>query len=359
LIIHIISSLSRGGRERQLSIIVKNSTGFDNKIIYYNSDKNTYIQEYELENKCHQIKARHPLARIIETYQYCKKIKPDAIVAWGNGEAILALFVSFFLKVPLLNFSIRHGIRKQKFSHFFRSFILHISKHVVANSYAGLKANGLKRGFVLYNGIENIPDPISEDEKLKKRIELINQNPDYVFVSVANLVPYKDYFTVLKVLKRVKIEGFHFLYIIIGDGPNKESIKTKISEYDLESNVLLTGRIQNVDDYLSIADIMIHSSLGEGCSNAILEGMKHGLPIVATNVGGTPEITTEKNAFLFDYGDAEKLYQNLDKLLNNRELLNKMGNFSYQLIIEKFKVEKMIENYEKIIKNLINKNHQY
>ena len=61
----------------------------------------------------------------------------------------------------------------------------------------------------------------------------------------------------------------------------------------------MTGKIENVREYLFISDIMIHSSRGEGISNAILEGMYAGLPVIATNVGGIPETVFSGSSMLF------------------------------------------------------------
>lgn len=348
-IIHIISSLNRGGKERQLSIICKNSTNIDNQIIYFNKTKSNYISEYKIGDKVTQLKSKNFFKRLFDTFIICRQQKPDAIGTWGMMESIFGLITTSVLHIPMINFSVRHGIRKNKLAHRFRTFLLHLSKNIVANSRAGLKANHLAEGFVLYNGIGNIPAPIDAEKKNELKFKRLTQKNTIILISVANLVPYKDYFTVLKALKEIKEKGYNFYYLIIGDGPNRKEIENLIKQYQLSNNIKLTGRISDVDYYLETADIMIHSSLGEGCSNAILEGMKHGLPIIATDVGGNPEITTEVTAFLFDYGDKNKLIDLLVKLITDKSLRKKMGRNSYQIIKNKFTINKMIANYEEYI----------
>ena len=67
----------------------------------------------------------------------------------------------------------------------------------------------------------------------------------------------------------------------------EREIKNKIKELKLEQNISIYNNNPNIPELLSIADIMIHSSLGEGCSNAILEAKAAGLNVVASNTGGT------------------------------------------------------------------------
>jgi len=69
----------------------------------------------------------------------------------------------------------------------------------------------------------------------------------------------------------------------------KEDIEKMVNEFELNKNAIMVGKTENISEYLFASDLMIHSSRGEGISNAILEGMFAGLPVIATNVGGVPE----------------------------------------------------------------------
>ncbi len=349
IVAHIISSLKRGGRERQLSIICKYSTQVQNIIIYYNESDSDYIKEYQLENKAICVAERGFTRRISKTIRICKEYKIDCIITWATMETVIGIIVSQFLMIPLINFSIRHGIRKKNFLHLFRTFLLHISKNVVANSVAGLRANNLSKGIVIYNGMENIPEFVSCEDKTALKRKQLGLSDIIVFISVANLVPYKDYFTILKALNEIKRQNLGFYFIIVGEGPNRKKIESMIMEYNLKDDILMTGSISNVNDYLKVADIMIHSSMGEGCSNAILEGMKHGLPVIATDVGGTPEILDQRNALLFEYGDAQSLQKHIEYLLNNPSLASQMGRISHLMATQRFSVERMITDYERTV----------
>lgn len=348
-VVHIISSLGRGGRERQLSIICSHARSVDNWVICFNRREAEYLDEYEFGDKFKFISSRGFCQRLRDTRRLMQQLEPDLLISWGTMESLLAMLLSALEGVRFINFSIRHGIRRARWSHFSRMLVLHLSRFVVANSIAGLRANRLRRGMVLYNGVEKLPLEASEAEKRAQRKKLLGDVAEPLIVSVANFVPYKDYPTVLKTLNRIKNNGWEFHYIMIGEGPRRKELEGLINQLDLKDKVSLTGSVKNVDDYLSVCDFMVHSSLGEGCSNAILEGMKHGLPIVATRVGGTPEIITEENCLLFDYGDEDTLEQHVTSLLDDPVKRAAMGKRSRDIVLERFSVDKMIARYELIV----------
>ena len=288
-------------------------------------------------------------------YRICKSFGPEIIHTWDNVTSFYALPVAKLLRIKMVNGSIRHGIRLKKLSHYLRMISLHLSQYVLANSKAGLAANKIRNGFVLYNGIApKFTNEFSIQEKLTKRGKLLgNTEKKQIIVSVANFVPYKDYFTVFEALKNLKKEGFKFYYLIIGDGPLKDKIQQKVNDLELADRIKLLGIVENVEDYLAVSDIFLHSSKGEGCSNAILEAMFSGLPIIATRVGGTEEITTEDNSVLFEYKNSEELGLILKSLLPDRELQQKMGKCSKEIAQNRFTITRMLANYKEIINQII------
>lgn len=351
--------MKRGGRERQLATIVKYSD-LDNRVVYFNEfERNSYIEEYNLLNKVHRIKTK-PSKRFQALSRYCIDNKPDVIISWGNYEAIMGLIVSFVIKAKFINASIRHGIRDKKLSHYLRTLVLHLSPYIIANSSAGLKANNLSMRnsrYVLYNGKEiYYKKKIGKAEKLTRLYELFPKIKDdeIIFISVANLVPFKDYKTVFKALLKIK-DQIAFRYLIIGNGPMKEELVNLSNKLDIDDRLYFAGSVENVLFYLQMADIMIHSSKGEGISNAILEGMFAGLPIIATNVGGIPETVFDKTSSLFQYKNIDEL---ASILMNTDQIINDCNKYSRELedFLKRFSLETMILEYERIIKKIIRNN---
>jgi glycosyltransferase involved in cell wall biosynthesis len=354
-IIFSTDTLARGGKERIMAILSSNLIKKEYELIFLTKridDGMNYLKEYFIDSNLISIYRRFwAYKRLIKTH------KPDIVVSWDGISSFYNLLLCNSCNFIFINGSIRHGIRLFRISHLFRSLVCRLSPYILANSEAGMRANNLKpdkRKFVMYNGVEtkfrnNLTQ--SEIESLKKKlIPDYMENPGFIFISVANFVPYKDYFTVLKALAKIK-KDFMFYYFILGDGPMRDEIKKSIRAYELDNRVIFAGRNENVRDYLFASDVMIHSSRGEGISNAILEGMYAGLPVIATSIGGIPETVFPESSKLFPYRDHEALYQ---CLLKSRELKTSFNPQSdaYQAHLKKFSVETMINKFEEIIESV-------
>jgi glycosyltransferase involved in cell wall biosynthesis len=347
----------RGGRERQLATIFKYSGDqFENKILVFNRKKEDYLDEYQIPPEdVFYLSSKKTHKRVGEIRQVFKTQRPDIIYVWGSFEYMFCFLLAPATKAKLINGSIRHGIvlfNKKQVSRF---LFLHLSKYIVANSKAGLKANRLKRGYVLYNGIDKkFTAPVAKTDKKKLIREVFDDyNGEIILVSVANLVPYKDYFSILHALKNAKDNGLRFKYLAIGEGPMREQLEVELLQLDLDKEVKFVGRKSNVQNYLKAGDVFIHSSKGEGCSNAILEAMAASLPVIASDTGGTSEITGNENGRLFQYQDAEQLTTAIESVISDKEGLSEKGKRSRKIIEERFTVEKMISNYVSIIMDIL------
>jgi len=355
-VVHLVSSMRRGGRERQLAgILASKSSEVSNRAIVFNKGTQGYVDEYKLQDKVIYLTSHKLNKRLFEIYRIVKENKPDIIWSWGGFEATFSIIVSFLSGVKHVNGSVRHGIVLNTRKHRWRKFLLHRSKYVVGNSLAGLKANGIKSGKVLYNGLDEkffLTTNINRDVILSD-LNIKQAHGFSIIVSVANLVPFKDYTTVLKALSSLKTEGFKFNYLIIGEGPERSKIEQLVADMQLDEMVYLLGRRENVNQILGVADLFVHSSKGEGCSNAILEAMAAGLPIVASDTGGTSEIVKSAFGLLFDFGNSEQLKDHLRALLDNPELIAQMKQQSREYAKSNFSMERMLGDYQHIVKTII------
>jgi glycosyltransferase involved in cell wall biosynthesis len=363
VIVFTTDTIQRGGKERQLFLLAKYllNKGYVVRIISFKISPDNYLKEYNIpEDHIFVLNAGYRYLNYVKYSKTIQALHPDIVFSWDLQTSLFNLFLNRKGKYKIINGSIQHGIKLFRFSHLLRSFICQLSPFIVANSFAGLKVNNLKPGtrrFILYNGIEaKFLNNYSKTEIKNLRDKIIPgyyNNPGFIYVSVANFVPYKDYYTVLKALAKLKNDSI-FYFLILGDGPMKSEIDKTINSYSLEERVLLIGKTENVMEYLFASDIMIHSSRGEGISNAILEGMYAGLPVIATNVGGIPETVFPESSLLFPYKDDQALYQ---CLLKSQELKSSFNPESdeYRTHLKKFSVENMVSRFEEIIQTVISK----
>jgi len=346
-IFHLISSLRRGGRERQLSTIIKN-TDLNHKVIVFNKVEASYVDEYEISDKIVYLKNKRTLKRFFEMVKLIRTHRVNLVWSWGGFEATFGLILSIFTNVKHINGSIRHGIVLINRKQIWRLIILQLSKFRVANSHAGLNANKLRKGYVLYNGIDDSFFIQNKDQSVSER-KTIN------LISVANLVPYKDYSTTLEALAILKRKKIKFHYFIVGEGPERPRIENEVKNLGLICDVTLFGLRFDIQKLLANSDIFIHSSRGEGCSNSIIEALAVGLPVVATNTGGTKEIIAFEYGRLFNYKDRIGLSVYLEEIILNSDLRASMGKNAKDMALATFSVQSMINHYLNIVNNVSNK----
>lgn len=347
-------SLARGGKERQMALLARSliECKFIFCFIAKRTDSgNNYLGEYGLSGE------------LVRTYSdftgfrtAVRDFRPDIVVSWDARSSFFNLLLHRRLHYVFINGSIRHGIWEWKPDHLLRAAVCRLSPFVMANSFAGLRANRLKPGrnrFVLYNGVDQDLSPRvtpAERERLKDAfIPGYLKRPGMVFISVANLVPYKDYHTVIRALSRVKQQRDDFWYLIAGDGPMKDEIFTAIRDQGLEENVMLLGRRHDIAELLRIPDVFIHSSRGEGISNAILEAMQAGLPVIASDVGGVEETVYRGTSLLFPYGDDEILAERIYMVLG-RSVREETESEAYKNHLNRFSTETMVTGFLDILK---------
>ncbi len=158
-----------------------------------------------------------------------------------------------------------------------------------------------------------------------------------VILIVGRLSREKDHRTLLDALGALP-QPAHLL--IVGEGPERARIEESIRRLGRERDVTLTGHVPSAEPYYAIADIAVLSSLSEGSPNALLEAMAAGVPIVATRVGGIPEIVThEESALLVRPGDREAMAAAIGRLLGEDGLAPRLTRRARELVVARHSPE--------------------
>ena len=152
-----------------------------------------------------------------------------------------------------------------------------------------------------------------------------------VILSVGRLSAEKDHRTLLEAMRQVEAH-----LVIVGEGPERAGIEERIRALDLGRSVTLTGQQPTAEPYYGIADIAVLSSRTEGSPNALLEAMAAGVPVVATAVGGVPEMVSDgESALLVKAGNTPALADAITRLLQNRELARRLAERAQVLVRER------------------------
>lgn len=142
--------------------------------------------------------------------------------------------------------------------------------------------------------------------------------------------------------------------VIVGDGPLYQTLKERVSALGLSSKVWLPGDRKDIPDLLRAMDIFVLPSLGEGISNTVLEAMATGLPIVATRVGGNPELVDDNSSgALVPVGDVGKLAKVLQGLIDDPDTLSLMGAAGLRKVRSQFDWDVTVANYVAVYDELL------
>lgn len=172
--------------------------------------------------------------------------------------------------------------------------------------------------------------------------------PSLKIITVGTLIWTKGYEYALTALRLLHDQGLAAEFIIIGDGPDRSRVLYTIEDLDLRGQVYLLGKQPptKVRELLQEADIFLLASLSEGISNAVLEAMACGLPVVTTDCGGMREAVTDGiEGFVVPVMDPEAMAGALIKLASSPDLREKMGQAARKKILNNFTLKEQIRAF--------------
>ena len=159
--------------------------------------------------------------------------------------------------------------------------------------------------------------PVNSIKEKAHKISYINLTP-LNFITIGRMSSEKEYPRLIKILKRLKENGYYFRWTIIGGGPELIHIQEMVNEADLKDEVLLTGALDNPFPRLVNADVFALLSSYEGLPNTIYESLILGVPVLATNVGGiSSQIEDGTTGWLVE-NDENSIEDKLQYLLLNQ-----------------------------------------
>jgi glycosyltransferase involved in cell wall biosynthesis len=189
----------------------------------------------------------------------------------------------------------------------------------------------------------------------RDQLRALFPNPPVRIVGAGGRLSPEKGFAVLieaakEILRIVPSVGF----VLFGDGPLRDTLQRKINVAGLQDSFVLAGFRHDLDHLLPFLDLLAVPSFTEGLSNVILEAFAAGVPVVATSVGGTPEIVDDEvSGFLIAPGDVSGLAKRIAQLLNSNILARTMGEQGRQRVIRDFTFEAQAAAYRKLFDSLV------
>jgi sugar transferase (PEP-CTERM/EpsH1 system associated) len=359
-ILHILYSFGIGGMEKGIAMLINHgSMEFEHQILCLTESGDS---KYLIPPNIPIFEMHKPpgnsVTFIFRLAKKIREIQPDIVHTrnFGGMDGIIASRLAGVKAVV-------HGEHgwgmddpdgqnpKRKFSRrwlsLFVSEFTAVSKQI--QSWLSDDINVFRIVSQVYNGVVLKPsEKIQEKQCLRRELNI----PETALLigTVGRLDPIKDQAGLIDAFGQFKKSFPELHLIIVGEGDERSTLETKAFD-----SVHLLGMRKDVADILQSIDVFVLPSLNEGISNTILEAMAAGLPIVATAVGGTPElIQPNENGILVEARDYPSLTAAMARYASDEKLRMEHGANNLAIIKKQFSVEAMVAGYEFVWQRVFN-----
>ncbi|MCK4810118.1 MAG: glycosyltransferase family 4 protein [Candidatus Omnitrophica bacterium] len=247
----------------------------------------------------------------------------------ASGSFLLKTLKKYISKIGLLS----HVVDK----------ICAVSKEVKKQLIA--KGVSESKIMVIYNGV-NL-DKFQSKKTMAEIFPNLNiVNRLFFITTVSMLIPAKGLEYLIRAIPMVTKYAPEVMFIVVGEGYFQKNLTELVDELGVQENIYFTGRRSDVPEILCASDFLVHPSLKEALPYTILEVMAAGKAVVASAVGGIPELVKHgTNGVLVPAGDHVALGDAIKSLLNSKNLSLEMGVLGRRMIEEKFAIGKVINQH--------------
>lgn len=264
-----------------------------------------------------------------------------------TSAGLPALFVSKLLRKRLVLKVVGDAAWEQK-----KEYLRPIQEHVAKKAHQIIVPSQYVKKMVVSWGVReskikviyNAPEPVSRVDIAKEQAKARIGIEGDIILSVGRLVPWKGFSVLAEVMPDLLKNNPNFRLVIAGDGPEKDKIPSG-------GAVKLIGQVEHsqMPVYFRAADIFVLNSGYEGLSHVILEAMQYGTPVIASNIGGNPELIENNfNGFLVEYKNREQLKEAILKLWQDKALQEKFINNSREKL-KHFTWENLVQQTLKVL----------
>ena len=351
-ILHLMNFVGSGGAERYIISLVKGLKDKDFKFYLGVSQRTNNGFERELQELGVDIvllpmKKVYDMKAAIMICKFCKENDIDIVHTHFLRENCVAVLSKFFgnevkiINTCHMNWENTFGVQ------ILNRFITRFNYRIIAVSQSvknilekeGIKENKIQ---VIYNGVDcdyfgsNIDSTIDSEFGIDKDV--------FKVLTIARFNHEKGHFYLLDVIEKLshKIDLENTRFLLVGDGELKENVEKYAVYKGVDKYIIFTGVRNDIKNILNGVDLYISPSKNEALGISILEAMACGIPVIATNVGGTSEILGKDNEFLVDYGDKDKAVCDILKIYNNESnIKEKISSSGRRRIKDIFSLETM------------------
>ena len=307
--------------------------------------------------ECLNIKHLRELDAIPRMTSYLKSIRADLVHTQLEAANILGNISAKLLRLPsVCTIHVMPSLdvkTKTKLHQKVEWFTLrHFCDRVIAVSEEArqyhLAISGAPNGQVktIYNGIDltTFSNLDAAQERSQVRAELGIPPEADVLITVAVLRPPKGIQFLIRAMPAILASHPNTYYLIVGSGSHRDALVEEVSRAGVNQRVIFAGMRTDVPRLLAASDIFVLPTLTEALPTVLAEAMAARLPLIASRVGGIPEMITEaQNGFLIEPEDQEGLSRACIRLLKNQEERAEMGAEGWKIVNQKFSIQRQVE----------------
>lgn len=367
-VLHVIGAGEFGGAERHILNLVKAMNSQKISIIVCCLFAEPFVKvakEQGINVLALPMRHKLDLGIIKKLSEIIKKEDIDIVHTHGVRANLVGRLAAKLAKRKII-VTTEHSLLAKDYPKFFsrvaNTLIEKISRrfatHFIAVS-SGLKEALLKQGIssnkitVVYNGL-NPDDFISHKPAnfWRKKLNLTDEVP--VVAMVGRLHPVKGHKFFLESASYLLKKKPQVRFLVVGDGPERKMLEEYVDSLGITDKVLFMGFVSEVAEVLPSIDVLVVPSLWEGFGLTALEAMVAGVPVLASSVGGLPEVVEHgKTGYLVPPGDAKALANGIEWMLEHPKEIKKMSKNAYQVLQEKFTSKVMASKTEELYVKLL------
>lgn len=347
-IVFVTATLTSGGSERVISLLANKMAEKGHQIeiiclqkqmVFYpiNSDVKVTFATKEAFGDALPLK-------IIWFRNYIKQIVPDVVIPFMTAVYCTTIFALLGLNIPVIASERIDPAHSSPLRKILRRLLLPMTTHLVVQTEKIKEYYSPK----IQNKTSVIYNPVT-DKVFETSYNAINN----LIVSVGRLYPQKNQKMMIDAFNMIKNKYPDYKLIIYGEGPSRKELEDYIKNLSLEEKVLLPGRSKHIIDEVRKSRIFCLSSDCEGMSNALIEALCLGIPIVTTDVSGVKELVIDGvNGRVVEIGDSVSMANALNDLLEDKErmmTISKRNKDKAQL----FESDNITDRWLKLINNII------
>lgn len=385
-VLHIITRLIKGGAQENTLLTVVNLDGVRYQTALVSGP--SFGSEGEIESKARQlgvdltiipelvreISPVNDLGALYKVYRLIKRGKYDIVHTHSSKAGIIGRVATRMAGVKNIvhtphgsifdqgaNIPGVSGMLLLKLLLLVERMASHLTNRIVAltaaeaRGYIKLGMGNNSKFTIIHSGIDLSRFTGGEIDVAAKRKELGIPADCIAIITVARLTSEKGHVHLVEAAKETVTQfGGRLKFIFVGDGSLRKALEKKACELGLDETILFLGLRDDVPELLAISDLFVLSSLYEAQGRVIVEAMAAGLPVIATRVGGVPDVVIDgETGLLVPAADPQALASAIINVLADREKAKQMGQAGRRRVDPEFSVETMVERIDMLYRKLI------